>query len=120
MEEHDEYDTVGGDYTEPAPDYMEIDEMAQTAGGNYTETIMPDVNNYAGEYQELDATPAELATWREQLETGNTGPYQDLVNDPAMSAEGENFKQYYNMPDIVQSKEPYSNVPLHSQKNAQM
>ncbi len=27
LAENDQYDIVTGDYTEPAPDYMEIDEM---------------------------------------------------------------------------------------------
>ena len=99
-------DTIIDDYLEPVPDYMEIDEMVMATRGNNTETVTPDVNNYVDEYQPLDATPAELATWRDQVETGNTGLYQDLVNDPVGTAEGWNSEQYYNMSDIVQGKEP--------------
>ncbi len=113
-----EYDTVAGDYAGYAApsDYMEIDEMAPTAASeNKTEAAFPDVNRYAVEYEELNATPAEIATWREENENGKTGTYQDLVNGPVTTAEGACSKQYYNMPDIVKGKEPYSNVPLHSQ-----
>ncbi len=108
---------VAGDYAGyVAPsDYMEIDEMAQTAAAkNNTEAASSDVNNYAVEYEELNATPDELASWRKQVENGNTGTYQDLVNGPSTTPEGPYSKQYYNMPDIVKGKEPYSNVPLHS------
>ncbi len=102
-------------YAAPS-DYMEIDEMAQTAASeNNTETASSDVNNYAVEYEELNATPAEMAIWREENENGKTGTYQDLVNGPTITAGGAYSKQYYNMPDIVKGKEPYSNVPLHSQ-----
>ncbi len=107
------YETVREDYMEPTPVYSEIDETAQTGQEN-TNTVTPDVNNSPHEYMELDATPAELAEWRQQVETANTGPYQDLVKDNGITG-GERSQQYYNMPDTKQGEGSYLNVPLHSE-----
>ena len=107
-----EYEPVGNDNLDPSQEYAEINEMEQITGGKNTLTAPPD--NNPNEYQELDATPVELATWRDQVETGNTGPYQDLVKGNRIT-EDDSSKQYYNMPNTVKGREAYSNVPLHSQ-----
>ena len=109
-----EYEPVGNDNLDPGQEYAEINEMEQITGGNNTMTGPPDANNNPDEYQELHATPDELATWREQFETGNTGLYQELAKDNGMVGR-DSSQQYYNMPSIAKGKEAYSNVPLHSQ-----
>ncbi len=108
------YETIRSDYLQPIEVYAEIDEMGQIAGTNHQETRHPNANMNPKEYEELNATRAELATWREQVETGNNGPYQDLIKDNGMT-EGDISKQYYNMPVTKQGNGSYSNVPLHSE-----
>ncbi len=106
------YETIRDNYLEPTQVYEEIDEMTTSTRQNNKETNVANIN--PAEYQELDAAPSELARWREKVETGNTGPYQDLVKDNLMT-EGDGSKQYYNMPDATQGKGSYSNVALHSE-----
>ena len=106
--------TVPGNHVEYSPQspvYEEIGDDIQPDEANIEETEYSEIANDNSEhekYQELNATQEQLARWREQDETGNTGPYQDLVEETEIN-NTDTDQQYYNVPDTNTNKNPYYN-----------